>query len=232
MPQCHLEHAAAGEPVRRQLVQGRAHRILVARDLLAEVLNDRARIQLAYLGSEGVPESLGRLHQLLELDPLLGPERCLPEEIVVPECVSSLYPGRGLDRLSLARRLSLACAHRGEDEESDDFEVPAEGLLGELIREESPAGRLSVVRPLFNAAQHLSNGPTLDVEDGLSLFIAQQSQIPEDLRQPLQVLSGEEGLDAASWHPQELAAASLKRSNTSRRTSPRITEALLPTSVA
>jgi hypothetical protein len=77
------------------------------RDLLAKLGHDGAGVELADFASKRVPEGLRRLHQFLELDALLRPERGLTEMIVVRESVPGLYPGRGVDRLPFAGRLNL-----------------------------------------------------------------------------------------------------------------------------
>ena len=93
-----------------------------------------------------------------------------------------------------------ARSERTEDEEANHFEVPAEWLLRELIREKSPACRLSVVRSLLDAAQHLSNGATLGVEHSLPPLITQKSKLPEDRRQALQVLRREQSFTTLLGH--------------------------------
>ena len=194
--------------------------------------DDRARIQLAHLGSEGVAEGLRGLHQLLELDALLRAERCLPEEVVVREGVARLDAGRRVDRLALAGRLDLAGAQQREDQQANDLEVPAERLLGELVGEEATARRVAVVGALLDAARAPpSSGPLSTRKTVLPFSSRRRPRLPNTEGRPWR-FSAVKSASTPFFTSADFAAASLKRSKTSGSTCPRISAALLPTSTA
>ena len=191
-----VEHRAARQAVRRERRERGRDGVLVARDLLAQLGDDGAGVQLPHLAAEGVAEGLGGLHQLLELDALLRAERRLPEQVVVRERVARLDAGDRVDRLALAGRLDLPGAQEREDEQAHDLEVPAERLLRELVGEVAAARGVAVVRALLDAVEDLLQRAALDAEDGLALLVAQEAEAAEHRRQALEVLGGEEGVGA------------------------------------
>ena len=102
------------------------------------------------------------------------------ESIVWPLLVASILPARSSD----------------EDEQAHDLEVPAERLLGELVGEVATARGVAVVGALLDAVEHLLQRAALGAEDGLALLVAQEAEAAEDAGQPLEVLRGEERVDA------------------------------------
>src|SRR5688572_17434577 len=86
------------------------NRVLIARNLLAQLRDYGAGVQLLHLATERVAKGLGRLHQLFELNALLRAERRLSKQVVVRKCVARLNPRDGVERLSFAGCFNLAGA--------------------------------------------------------------------------------------------------------------------------
>src|SRR5208337_164660 len=142
------------------------------------------------------PEGLRRLHELLELDALLRSERGLAEEIVVRKRVASLDSCRGVDRLAFAGRLNFSSAEQRKDEQPNDFEIPAEGFLCQLIGEISSACGVAVVGALFDTGQDFSQGAAFNAKDGLPFLVTQKPEATKHRRKALQVLRCEQSVDA------------------------------------
>ena len=170
--------------------------VLMACYLLAKLGDDGSGIQLADFASKSVPEGLGSLHELLELDALLWAERSLPEEVVVRKRVARFDSCRGVDCLTFAGRLNFSSAQQREDEQANSFEVPTERLLRELVGEEPSASRVAVVSTFFDPGEHLRQRAAFDPKDRLTLFVAQEPKAPKDRRQALKVLGGEQRIHA------------------------------------
>src|SRR5947208_2270018 len=81
LPKRRFKDGTAREPMRCQQTQRGRDSVFVPSDLLAQLLNDRARVQLSDFGSEGIAECVRGLDKLLELDTLLRTERRLPEQV-------------------------------------------------------------------------------------------------------------------------------------------------------
>ena len=141
--------------MRCQLPERGGHSVFVARDLLAQLVNYCARVQLAYLSSKGVAERFRGLDKLLELDALLRTERRLSEQVVVGESVPGIHAGDRVDRLPLAGRLDLSGTQQRENEQAHGLEVPAKGLFRKLVGEEATACGVAVVSALVDTVQHL-----------------------------------------------------------------------------
>ena len=124
-----------------------------------QITDDGRLVQLLDLAAEGRLERLGSLHDVVELDALLRPERGLPEDRVVGEGVARGIPGRRIERLALARDLDRARAQEAEREQPDGFELPAVGLLLEPVRERLAVDDLGVLGRFSIRAMTSLSGP-------------------------------------------------------------------------
>ncbi len=185
-----------GKSVRDELAVRGRNGVLMPRDFLAKLGDDGAGIELADFASKRVPEGLGRLHELLELDALLRAERGLAEKVVVREGVAGFDSCRGVDCLALAGRLDFSGAQQRQHEQANDFEVPTERFLRELVREEPAAGGVPVVGAFLDPRQHLCQGTAFNAKDGLPLFVAQEPEAAKHRREALKVLGGKQRIDA------------------------------------
>ena len=109
------------------------------------------------------------------LDPLLGAERRLAEDVVVRERVFGLDAQRRIECLPLARDLDPAGAKQREHEEADGFELPPERRVRELVHKISAAGHVSVTAPLFDPRHHLRKRSSVGPECRPALFVSEES---------------------------------------------------------
>ena len=101
---------------------------------------------------------------------------------VWPLLVASIFPARSSDSTS----------------SRTDLEVPAEGLLRELVGQVAAARGVAVVGALLDPGEDLLERAVLDAEDGLALLVAQQAEAGEDRREALEVVGGEQGVERPS----------------------------------
>ena len=191
-----FENAAARQTMRDELALRSHDSVLLASHLLSKLRDDGAGVELADFAAESVAEGFRRLDELLEFDALLRTKRRLPEEVVVRESVAGLDAGSRVNRLPLAGGFDLSGTQQRENQQPNYLEVPAEGLLRELVDEEPPARRVAVVGTFLNPTEHLRQRRAFNPEDRLTLLVAQEPEATEDRRESLKVLGGEQRVDA------------------------------------
>ena len=160
--------------LRGDLAQG----LLVGLRGLADGLGDHVLLVFLDLLAEAGLVGLAGLDVVGEL--AVGGARAeggLAEQVVVGEGGARLQRQGGLDDLPLAGRLDLAGAQQGDDEQADDVELPAEGLLGEFVGEVAAAGALAVAGAVLDAGEDLGEHAVLDVEDRLAALVPHQAEV-------------------------------------------------------
>jgi hypothetical protein len=223
-----VEHRAAGQAVRGERRERGGDGVLVARDLLAEL----GTMAPAFSSFTSLPKVSRKASEAFTSSsnsmPFFGRNDACRNRLLFENVSRASTP--------VTCRASAPCwsprsSRRAErqDEQAHDLEVPAEGLLGELVGEVATARRVAVVGALLDAVEHLLQRAALGAEDGLALLVAQEAEAAEHAGRPWR-FSAVKRASTPFLTSVALAAASLKRSKTSGSTSPRTSAAVLPTS--